>query len=135
MFSLGFRTGGSRLNAAAESTQSSGDEGVNNNNYLIGGALVGGGVVLSSGNSDTDEAQRHSGQHGAAFDVLNRINPKSVAQNLEYGGYVYRNPDGSYSSTKPVKGTPTSVLIPPISQIVPGNAAISPRSVVKDFAT
>ena len=49
-------------------------------------------------------------------------NEPQTAQNLEYGGYVYRNPDGSYSSTKPVRGTPSSVLIPPISQIVPGSS-------------
>jgi hypothetical protein len=121
MFSLSFRTGPG-LRAVQQDGDEPEDEAASKNNYLIGGALVGAALALSSGDSNTDQAQRFNGQHGAAFDVLNRINPTSVAQNLEYGGYVYRNPDGSYSSTQPVRGTPSSVLIPPISQIVPGSS-------------
>ena len=132
MFSLGFSTrGGSRWLHNAESSaeaqqggsgESDQKDGVNGNKYLIGGALVGAGLAISSGSSSSDNAQRFTGQNGAAYDVLNRINPKSVAENREYGGYIYRNSDGSFSSTAPVKGTPNSVLLPPIASVIPGSS-------------
>jgi hypothetical protein len=134
MFSVGFSTkGGSRwLNNAetsAEAQQEGGEEsdqqgGSNGNKYLIGGALVGAGLAISSGSSSSDNAQRFTAQDGAAYYVLNRINPRSVAENREYGGYVYRNPDGSFSSTAPVKGTPNSVLLPPISSVIPASSRV-----------
>ena len=128
MFSVGFSTkrGSRGLNSAettGEADQENGEEDdTNGNKYLIGGALVGAGLAISSGSSSSDDAQRFAGQHGAAYDVLNGINPRSVAENREYGGYIYRNADGSFSSTAPVKGTANSVLLPPISSVIPGGA-------------
>lgn len=56
----------------------------------------------------------------AAGDVLNYINPTSIGQNLEYGGHIIQNPNGSYSATTPIVGGPAGVNIgmPP-----PGSAA------------
>ena len=67
----------------------------------------------SSGDDDRDDnTMRFSQQNDAAFDVLNRVNPLSVAENREYGGFVVINPDGSYSPTDTVTGDATSVSIP-----------------------
>jgi RHS repeat-associated protein len=56
----------------------------------------------------------------AAGDAINYINPTSIAQNQEYGGYVYRNPNGTYSATSPIGGGAAGVSLgtPP-----PGTAA------------
>lgn len=42
---------------------------------------------------------------------MNYINPTSITKNLEYGGHVVRNPDGSYSATGPIQGGPAGVNI------------------------
>jgi hypothetical protein len=89
---------------------------------LIAGGIVGVGVALSSGDSDSDNQDRLESQHAAARNVLNQINPVSVDQNREYGGYIFRNPDGSYSSTQPVGGGPVSVLLPPMTTVVPAGS-------------
>lgn len=127
MFAVSFSTGNRRrwLNATeTELDSDSEEEGVSNNKYIIGGVLVGAGVAISSGSSHSDDSQRLSGQNEAAFNVLNGINPRSVAENREYGGYIYRNADGSFVSTNPVRGTVDSVLLPPISQVVPSSARV-----------
>ena len=41
----------------------------------------------------------------AAGDALNEINPKSVKQHKEYAGMLYKNKDGTFSYTKPNRGT------------------------------
>ena len=82
------------------------------------------GALLSSGSSSSDSAIRIEDQHAAAKSVLNDINPVSVEQNLEYGGYVYRFSDGSYSTTQPVSGTPVSLtLLNPVFVIPAGTDA------------
>jgi hypothetical protein len=125
MFAVSFSTGNRSwwLNAT-ETESDSEEEEVSNNKYLIGGVLIGAGVSLSSGSNSTDDAERFAGQNEAAFKVLNGINPRSVAENREYGGYVYRNADGSFANTNPVKGTVNSVTLPPISQVVPSSARV-----------
>lgn len=50
----------------------------------------------------------------AAGDVLNYINPTSISQNREYGGYIVKNPNGSYSATNPLRGGPAGVNIGPV---------------------
>lgn len=92
------------------------------------GALLGGlavaalavGLSGSSGSEAVDNAPRFNRQQGAARDVLNRINPTSVRENREYGGWVYRHGDGTYSSTNPVPGTAASVDIGPPTRVPSG---------------
>lgn len=84
----------------------------NRNIAVLGGAAVAAGLVISSGSDNQDRAIRLPDQHSAAREVLNQINPKSVKQNREYGGWVYETPDGNYTSTAPVAGTIDSVEIP-----------------------
>lgn len=50
----------------------------------------------------------------AAGDVLNYINPTSISQNREYGGYIVKNPNGSYSATNPLRGGPAGVNVGPV---------------------
>ena len=81
---------------------------------VIGVGVVAGAVIASSGSSskDNNEAFTAAGQTEAARRILNEVNPLSVAENREYGGLIFRNPDGSYSNTEPVTGDNDSVLIP-----------------------
>ena len=79
---------------------------------LIGVGVAAIAAAASSGSDSQDNASRIELQHNAARDRLNRINPVSVAENREYGGYVYRNQDGTFSSTEPVRGELASVLLP-----------------------
>ncbi len=72
---------------------------------LLAAAAVGIALVASSGSDSTDSRLRYSTQHDAAYNVVNGINPTSVAQNLEYGGWVYRNADSTFSAAEPKKGT------------------------------
>jgi len=111
--------------AVTESADQEEAEESNSRNYLIAGGLVAIGLGLSSGSSGGDSDSRFSGQDQAAFNVLNRINPRSVAENREYGGYVYRNPDGSYASTRPIQGEVASVRLPFPSDIVPSGSSAS----------
>ena len=88
---------------------------------LAAGA-VGIALVASSGSESSDNQLRFSTQHDAAWNVLNGINPTSVAENLEYGGWVYRNSDNTFSATEPVKGTVDSVSIGSPSSVGAGTA-------------
>ena len=59
----------------------------------------------------------------AAFDGLEQANPRSIADNLEYGGLIYQNSDtGKFSATEPVRGTPDGVN--PFDATVPAGADI-----------
>lgn len=40
---------------------------------------------------------------------MQHANKKSVAENLEYGGWVYKNPDGTFSYDEPTKGQPAGL--------------------------
>ena len=82
-------------------------------------------------------------QHAAARNALNKANPVSVAQNREYGGYVYSTPDGRYTSTAPVAGSIDSVELP-LSLIPKGGRALAsyhthgaddPRYINEQFST
>jgi hypothetical protein len=79
------------------------------------------GLLLSSGNPVMDQAARFPTQPNAAFAILSLVNPVSVRHNLEHGGSIYRNPDGTYSpSTLVVEGTPISVFFNPHELVPPG---------------
>lgn len=45
----------------------------------------------------------------AAIDAIRYINPTSVKEGKEYGGWVHRNKDGTYSYDPPTKGTKDSI--------------------------
>jgi hypothetical protein len=142
VFSLGFGFGSRQGRFYA--TEAAQQGGSKPNGYLIGAGAVGAAVALSSGSSSTDTLVRSPSQHAAARRVLNEINPVSVKQNLEYGGYVFRNADGSYSSTAPIKGQAASILLPlPGDVIAPGSvgtatyhthAAFDPRYDNENFS-
>ena len=66
-----------------------------------------------------------------------------MRQNREYGGWIYRNGDGTYGYTAPIAGTPSSVDIGPKSSIPGGttasasyhtHAAADPRYNNEDFS-
>ncbi len=64
-------------------------------------------------------------QRDAAFEVLNDINPVSVRENREYGGWVFLNADGSYSYSNPVRGEAASVLLPNPTLVTPAGGQLS----------
>ena len=86
---------------------------------FIGGGIAAAAALSSSGSATQDESTRFRTQTDAAFDVLNRVNPRSVALNREFGGWVFRNPDGSFASTEPVRGEAASVTLPARNVIIP----------------
>lgn len=49
----------------------------------------------------------------AGIDAILYISPQSISQDREYGGWVYRNLNSSYSYTTPNPGTPTSTTLGP----------------------
>jgi len=52
-------------------------------------------------------------QDAAGTDAINDINPASIKEGKEYGGWVYQNSDGTYSYTAPVPGTKDGLILPP----------------------
>ena len=62
-------------------------------------------------------------QQDAVTEVSNNINPVSTAENIEYGGMIYKNSDGTYSYTEPVKGTVGGVNPGGPSAVPPGATA------------
>ena len=111
-------------------------------NVFIGLGVVAGAALVSSGSSDRDDDQRFSSQQAAAFDVLNRVNPLSTAENREYGGFIVLNSDGSFSPTDTVIGNNFSVNIPfslipagtSVSALIHTHAAFDPRFDNENFS-
>jgi len=91
---------------------------------LVAGAVAL-AVVASSGSDSTDQQLRFASQNEAARYVLNETNPASVAQNVEYGGWVYRNSDATYSATEPRRGTIDSVNLGSPENVPYGRATAS----------
>ncbi len=91
---------------------------------LLGAGLVAVSIAGSSGSESKDEAVRIRDRNNAARTVLNQINPVSVRQNREYGGWIYRNADGTFGYTDPVAGTVSSVDIGS-KRSVPGGTSAS----------
>lgn len=83
-----------------------------NRPILIGVGVAAIAAAASSGSDSQDDTPRIELQHNAARERLNIVNPISVRENREYGGYVYRNQDGTFSSTEAVPGEAASVLLP-----------------------
>ncbi|HEC13385.1 MAG TPA: DUF4329 domain-containing protein [Acidiferrobacteraceae bacterium] len=101
-----------------------GQGGFNTTAIVVGSvAVLAAAVGSSSGNGDGAPGGFPT-QNGAAFSVLNGINPTSVTENREYGGWVYRIGDGSFSSTTPVAGSVASVNIgDPVTSVPPGTTS------------
>lgn len=129
--SYGFRFGGAPRMRADE-TATEGDDGTeatkkksNTGAILAGAGAVGAALALSGGSGGgdgSDDRPRYSNQNEAARVVLNGINPESVKQNREFGGYVYRNGDGSFSSTRPLRGQTASILLPNPGEAAPAGS-------------
>ncbi len=81
------------------------------NSVLIGLGVVAGAVVASSGDDKQDEAARFPREEGAAFGVARSINPTCVRENREYGTWIYRNQDGTYSYLPLRQGDIDSVIL------------------------
>jgi len=90
----------------------------------IGVGLAAAAVAVSSGGGD-DGVPRFAVRNSAARGVLNRINPVSVRKNVEHGGWVYRNADNTFSYTRPVEGTVSSVNIGNPGRVVPNGTVAS----------
>ena len=115
-----------------------------NRPLLIGGVVVAAVALASSGSDSSDSSVRTQAETDAAFAVLNRINPVSVRENREFGGWVYRNQDNTYGSSNPVRGGPASVILPnPATSTPPGStitasyhthAAFDPRFDNENFS-
>ncbi len=90
----------------------------------VGLGAVGAGLVVSSGDPVLDQAPRFLRQPMAAFAIMSVVNPLSVRRNLEYGGSIYRNPDGTFSPSRlVVEGTPLSVAFNPHLLVPKGRRA------------
>lgn len=126
MFRFRKRFGGGPAFRAAEDNGGGAEEEERGFNKTLGIGLGVGiaAVALSSGDSGKDGAQRFAVRHNAARDVLNDINPVSVRQNREHGGWIYRNADNTFGYTDPVAGTVASVnLGNPVSSVPNGTRA------------
>lgn len=96
-----------------------------NRPVLIGAGVVAGVALASSGSSDSDSSVRSQSETDVAFAVLNRINPVSVEQNREFGGWVYRNQDNTFGSSTPVRGGPASVTLPSPASSTPAGSRVT----------
>jgi RHS repeat-associated protein len=45
----------------------------------------------------------------AGWDAIHDILPKTKQDGLEHGGFIIQNPDGTFSYTQPIRGTPTGL--------------------------
>lgn len=115
MFSVSGRFGATRV--MRQTDTNSQDEPEQQSHTARNIALIGGGALVlaaAAGGGGGDEGGsngRFPREQGAAFAVLNSVNPTCVSQNREYGGWVYRFNDGSYSYIDPIRGDVASVNI------------------------
>ena len=89
---------------------------------FIGVGVAAAAGLSSSGSSSQDNNMRFRTQNEAAFDVLNGVNPRSISENREYGGWVFVNQDGNYSSTAPIQGEAASVQLPDRNLVIPAGS-------------
>lgn len=90
---------------------------------MLGVAAVAVALIASSGDAGADSVSRWSGQNDAAWNALNDINPTSVSENIEYGSWIYRNIDATFSALNPVQGTVNSVNIGSPNRVPSGTVA------------
>jgi len=92
---------------------------------LIGAGVIAGIALSSSGSETVDNSSRSQSETDAAFQILNEINPKSIRENREYGGWVYRNQDQTYGTSSPVAGEAASVTLPNPSSSTPSGSRLT----------
>ena len=127
-FNFGFQFGQSSTALYADGEKQEGGSSAATTTLLAVGGTLGAAALLSSGSGGDnggDNRPRFSSQNEAGRAVLNEINPTSVSQNLEYGGYVYINADGSYSSLAPIRGQAASVLLPNPATAAPSGSRVT----------
>ncbi|MDH3376022.1 MAG: DUF4329 domain-containing protein [Gammaproteobacteria bacterium] len=122
------RTRGAALHAADEPEPvDSQTKAKKRNKVLIitGVAVAGAAAIGSSGSKSKDETPRFATQNAAGFDAVNAINPTSVRENREHGGWVYRNADGSYGRTPAVAGQVAQIDLVPAFEFVPEGTSLA----------
>jgi hypothetical protein len=120
------RFGRTPVFSAAEDSEDAGDNGRPGFGKAVAiGVGVGAAAAALGSGSGSNGAPRFAERNEAARSVLNRINPVSVQQNIEHGGWIYRNADNSFSYTQPVAGTVDSVNIGNPQTTVPNGTAAS----------
>ena len=65
-------------------------------------------------------------QDAAGFAALSEINPRSIRENLEYGGFIWER-DGKFGYTRPIRGDRISVDLDRAKNLVPRRAAVVGR--------
>jgi len=64
-----------------------------------------GSTPACSPSSSCNAGKKYATAEEAAVAAMKEANPKSVHDNREYGGWVHKNPDGTYSYDPPVRGS------------------------------
>lgn len=83
-------------------------------NMLIAGGIIAGAVAIASSSGKADGAEGgFTSTRDAARAALNKVNPSSVRENREYGGWVYQAKGDSYSYTPAQSGTIDKVSLGP----------------------
>ncbi len=73
-----------------------------------GGMIVMGAPLVMIGEAPSPaggSSRKFATPEEAARAALDANNPRSIADNKEYGGMIYKNPDGTYGYTDPAPGT------------------------------
>ncbi len=70
-------------------------------------------AIWSGGYFSPSLSGEYSSANQAGTVAVAAIDPGSIATNTEFGGNIYRLPNGNYSFTLPIPGGPDSVDIPP----------------------
>lgn len=92
---------------------------------LIGAGVVAVAAIASSGSSSSDSSTRSQAETDAAFAVLNQVNPQSIRENREFGGWVYRNQDNTFGTSTPVRGEAASVTLPSPAVSTPAGSTVT----------
>jgi len=106
----------------------------------LSAAVVGGTTSELSGGSFANGAvtgafvqmfnhlHARSPQDQAAYNALEEANALSIKENVEYGGLIYKNEDGSYGYTTPrTDNHPTTVDVDAAMDLVPDKATVVGR--------
>jgi hypothetical protein len=64
-----------------------------------------GGTAANGATGSCSSPKKYATPEEAAVAAMKEANPKSVKEGREYGGWVHKNSDGTYSYDPPVKGT------------------------------
>ena len=89
---------------------------------LIGGLIS---LMIKAGSLQADPLLQFDSQHQAAKWILNRMNPQSVQDNREIGGYIFRNKEGLYGTTEPFYGNHGNIEFPPPRDEIPEDSKVT----------